>query len=631
MLGIFDQQISLTAMSSHTGWLDGGASTAPKSLLAALSDDYPGSLNEFESYDPTGRHFPSPSFIRPRFSRMRARDELVADDDFDARRTRSLPEARIPQRSSSLRRDRPSRPNSIDSRFGGRGGSDTAVVERPNLVVSSVAVKDSFASSIYRLVFPTPPNTMIQAPVNGSLAPNRRSRIPASRPASRPSTAMDPRSASGGSQSESRKNTAEWLNYGVLPTRSAFESRPNSSDKSQLETLVAQSADHPVRTQSVTKKQHLESKQQRILARKNSKAVRLDNIDTRLSCKTSHASPGLNSPGLTHTSGSSIGSFTLPELLPAPSFHEPDFFDFFDLSDDDIAEAVPPSIVDPDEFKPSFVEEPQARHVITLAPIMAPTTLESHEKRIKFRGTTLFTTPRPHLVPQPIRTHPAATAAALEVAQMASRFKFDLVYVLNLWPEPTHQLSTGYTQLHNILLQPQQQPFVPHPDCQPQRHMAGRLLAAYGLATCQSPFNISAAVHSKILQTDGWIEYRSLESEPAEFARGYACAFYQGSFDRDDSTMDGTGDFPNHEFSTSVSHASIDRGIVFAAYRKERAGGLSVASSMDELDELRHCAESLIDTLIDMDMAEQKRAMRGGPAYYDLTGPMPRRPHHMGY
>jgi hypothetical protein len=257
---------------------------------------------------------------------------------------------------------------------------------------------------------------------------------------------------------------------------------------------------------------------------------------------------------------------------------EPTFNDFLNLSDDDIAEAhveTPQPIGPPPEFPPS--PPPTAKDIPVCKPQFRP---------------GLLTLPPPF-------TGSPATAGAFEAARIAARYGFDLVYVINLWPEETSD------------------PMMTPTRSEAQTGLTGRLLAAYGLSNVKSPFRISTAVHTKILQGDGWIEYRNAEAQEDDFARGYACAFHTGQYSRRPS-IDSVA-------SMSMHKRSFDRGIVFAAYRKPSPhGSTTVGCSKDELESIRQDAGALVKTLIDIHAANRLRqspSSRSLPS--DETGPMP--------
>lgn len=139
--------------------------------------------------------------------------------------------------------------------------------------------------------------------------------------------------------------------------------------------------------------------------------------------------------------------------------------------------------------------------------------------------------------------------------------------------------------------------------------MTGRLLAAYGLHSIMCPFQISAPVHQKVLQTQGWLEYHNentgLAAPMDQFARGYSCSFYTGySPDRRDEQQQ----LPLRGRGTRGNGATAaNRGVVFAAFRLPRQDGTSIDCTAAELAALHKEAEFLVDLLIDINMIERKR------------------------
>lgn len=273
----------------------------------------------------------------------------------------------------------------------------------------------------------------------------------------------------------------------------------------------------------------------------------------------------------------------------SPVLKEPTFHDFMDLSDDDIAEEHPDSSL-------------LATATNKALPPSPPSTASSSLTTSRSRAASLLT------LPPPFASRPA-TAAAFEAARIAARYNFDLVYVVNLWPDWNLQ-DPGSTPTLSSSRAPMA-----------GGNMTGRLLAAYGLSTVKSPFRISAAVHTKILQTDGWIEYRNEEAQSNEFARGYACAFYRGEYGRRRGSADSCSSTAT---GTSVN-GNTDRGIVFAAYRKPGPDGDDSAASCSksELSVIYRDAEALVEMLIDIHMANRLRYSSRHGLHSDETGPMP--------
>ncbi|ATY59717.1 hypothetical protein A9K55_003537 [Cordyceps militaris] len=253
-----------------------------------------------------------------------------------------------------------------------------------------------------------------------------------------------------------------------------------------------------------------------------------------------------------------------PSETPSTSssvLREPDVTEFLTLSDDDIAE----------EELAGIDAEPKS----------APAT--------KPLATTLLTLTPP-------RASQPATAAAYVAARIAKSYDFDLVYIVNLWPGPVE--SNG------------------------ERPLIGRLLAAHGLHHVPSPLQISSLVHTTILRSDGWIEYRNADARPHDLARGYASAFYTGQYAR---SLSGNTSTPVSGVRLSEQ---IDRGIVFAAYRKPRQGGDRLGHSFDdkELGDLHREAESLVEMLIDIHVTSRLRQPRISSRTSEETGPMPLQP-----
>lgn len=200
----------------------------------------------------------------------------------------------------------------------------------------------------------------------------------------------------------------------------------------------------------------------------------------------------------------------------------------------------------------------------------------------------------------------------------------------------------------------------------PRSGMTGRLLAGYGLNTLDGPFRLSAKAHRKILRegTDGWIEYRKGDARDNEFARGYARSFYTGpaqpsvaaapspprrmSTPADASNRDSSGggtttadhqtdggavsvrqpvnvsttatvtgpkmskdknwnmDLDEGKKILSKKPPAVNRGIVFAAYRRPRSHGGTVHSSKAELDALEREAETLVELILDFHQGRRR-------------------------
>lgn len=168
----------------------------------------------------------------------------------------------------------------------------------------------------------------------------------------------------------------------------------------------------------------------------------------------------------------------------------------------------------------------------------------------------------------------------------------DLVYVVNLWPKKV----TGYPKPTNLPVRRKAShsslststTVVHRPRAAEDYQLDGRLMAANGLHLVPSPFKFPSGVLKKVLQTEGWLEYRGDNaseggSDPLEgFVRGYSQAF-----------------FTNNE---------RNRGIVFAAYRRPRVDGSHAILTTAEMEQMARDAEALCSMLVDQ--ANSERRMR---------------------
>ncbi|PNY27296.1 Uncharacterized protein TCAP_02776 [Tolypocladium capitatum] len=268
------------------------------------------------------------------------------------------------------------------------------------------------------------------------------------------------------------------------------------------------------------------------------------------------------------------------------TLREPDFNEFLNLSDDDIAESTPEGLVLAPPEDPELALPPMDLSISSSQPLTS----------------SLLTLAPP-------RTSRPAAVAAFEAARIARRYDFDLVYVVNLWPDNPRPQTSGSR--------------LEHPGCgdlnMSQKPMMGRLLAAHGLHHVPSPLQISSLVHTAILRSDGWIEYRNQGAQCHDLARGYACAFYTGQY-----TRGGSSGAQSPVSGVRLSER-IDRGIVFAAYRKPRVGEdkLGRTFNEEELGEMHREAEALVEMLIDIHVANRLRQAPALSSAPDETGPMP--------
>ncbi|CAM1507058.1 Fc.00g066990.m01.CDS01 [Cosmosporella sp. VM-42] len=501
----------------------------------------------------TEPQFPSPSFIRPKATRMAAREEVRVKQP--AGRTPSFPEGHSPQRMTS-----------INTQYSTSSSGSYRLNHSPLRLSSLKPLQpQSTIVGFHDFKFPRPPTHSGEtspASSSNTNSPFEHSgeRSPRFRSSKKPNVApprldtpptSDPEDEELHGSRYFRNKKLPKLPHGAPPTPS-----PSPELRPALEPQL-----------------------------RESKSIEILNTSVYRDIHRQLGEPFEYPPLRRALSQSSLAPSSSRLSLSSSALREPAFNEFLNLSDDDIAED---SLDSP--ILPPLRELPPASTMLTPA-IASP-----------------LSQPLLTLTP-PYASRPAA-AAAFEAARIAKRYNFDLVYVVNLWPDkarpqtssPDHDDSASFNSDFST---------------GSSKGLTGRLLAAYGLENVKSPFQISALVHGKILRSDGWIEYRNHEACNDEFARGYACAFYTGRYSRNGSITSTS--------ASSTKAGKVDRGIVFAAYRKPRADGamLGVCSDKDELANVYQDAETLVEMLIDIHVANRLRQPQSHPQGTDETGPMP--------
>lgn len=481
---------------------------------------------------PTEPQFPSPSFIRPTATRMTAREEVRLR--LATGRSPSVPDI-VPPRLGSL------------GSHASSPGFSRSPLRSPSLRGPQ---QDSLVAKLHEYQFPSPPSQdekAITAPVAFNTAATERLEAPSPR-----------------SQSPLRLRISPYVDAPPTPDSEENGSCRLSNESMRIPTLSYNTPPTPEDSPEIAPVRNLLA-DSKIFDIAIDKAL-FEEIEEQLLQSFDHAPPN-ESYSDSSSSEASSGTSTL---------REPDFNEFLNLSDDDIAESAPENM--------GFESESIQQHAMNAsAPSPSPV------------GSSLLTLTPP-------RASRAAAAAAFEGARIAKRYDFDLIYVVNLWPGgPRGQLFDLETA----------------GSC--ERPLVGRLLAVHGLHQVPSPLQISSFVHTTILRTNGWIEYRNPEAQPHELARGYACSFYAGKYSQQGSNE------KNGPVSGVRLSEVIDRGIVFAAYRKPRIGQCKMGHSFtgEELSSLYEDAETLVEMLMDI----HARNRECQPASYrqlcDETGPMP--------
>ncbi|KAI5466805.1 hypothetical protein BGZ63DRAFT_8142 [Mariannaea sp. PMI_226] len=497
------------------------------------------------------QQFPSPSFIRPKATRMSAREELIVKQP--GLRSHSLVDGLSPQRSISFRAQSTA------------PSPDSYRLQNSPIRVSSLRHRDNQPSfdGFYDFKFPRPPTNASEGSIRSSASTNSLEYVsnPSPLSRSRRQSHVEPERSDTPPSSDIEDDDHQSHLYfqnkklprlppAALPTPSPS---PDLSPTLDFELLNSTSVD---------------ALKQAVYEGFRRQRQRTETQD------------GFTRP----ESQSSLESSADDASVSSSTLREPDLNDFLDLTDEDIAEANADTRLSPESNYPSVpsmlgpaIASPQQKSLLTLTP--------------------------------PYASRPAA-AAAFEAARIANRYNFDLVYVVNLWPDVS-VLSTAGPEEDAVSISSEF-------STKSSKGLTGRLLAAYGLHNVKSPFQISAHVHSKILRTQGWIEYRNQEARTDEFARGFACSFYTGQHSR-------TSSIASDASSPPARMRQSDRGIVFAAYRKPRADGsmAGVGSNKAELAAVHRDAEALVEMLIDIHVANRQRQPLSHSQHSEETGPMP--------
>ncbi|KAK2005363.1 hypothetical protein LZ32DRAFT_194652 [Colletotrichum eremochloae] len=503
---------------------------------------------------PLDQSFPQPSFIRPRVSRMKAREERVIAAQ-NERRTQSLPES-------------PSERVSIHVSHLSSSTAMSALTLPARSLSLSHRREHQPVASLRGFDFPYPPSSLSPGSPFGTAS------TPGTLP---PSYKVSPdHMNSSAILPPTRSDTPPSSDYEDDSSIKGSQSRPSSSLSRNLPTPASSPEMKPVRDGQSRDFADLS------LARRQAAAA---TIRRR---REEKAAAFRRSSGHSRTPRSITSA---NQILKGG-----DVTDFFTLSDDDILE-----------------EEPELEGVMQ-SPVVAPAPLRFPPSPPTPSSTT--SSSRSKRRTSSIHADDVAKEGALQAAQIAAKHKFDLVYIVNLWPEsasesspPTSRSSMDSsssssssssspsrpTSMRTSLLGPMDGPMV---DSAPG--MTGRLLAAYGLSNLTSPFRISATVQSKILKQQGWMEYRCDDAQAGEFARGYGHAFHTDT-GRRGSSFSG----PRSPVTRDISQN--DHGIVFAAYRYPSKDSGPVGCTKEELEALRVDAEGLVDYLVAIHKARRLR------------------------
>ncbi|KAK3941086.1 hypothetical protein QBC46DRAFT_109802 [Diplogelasinospora grovesii] len=578
--------------------------------------------------EPGFQAFPQPSYLKPTSTRMVARDEVVFTPK-SGRRTQSLPESSpTPNRMSltpSTHETQPSPTSKLLDQFPRIPNRSSSLGPRHGTASLAELLEFSFTDR--------PRNSE-----DSSVSPRSRSGSIAKSSTRASSVSVSPKARISRRQLDGLQDSRSAVHQNGLDTP------PPSAGKNQSFALMQ--PDYQKRLPIVVPRPNLtpEPSPRLIpLAEPTLNRLQLDHMPGSERPKSLDTAPDAPREILTALH-KSISDTTLSSLStppnPAPVLKEPSFSDFLSLSDDDIADGHPVTTPGDSHAQPSALTNPPSCSLPPDPPVFLSSLQASN-------GERLLT------LPPPLATRPVA-AAAYEAARIAARYKFDLVYVVNLWPSHlgcsqhrpvSKQSSTSSLSACATLVTPStpvssqrtgvtldqfvdgQVPVV----CDNRRiGLTGRLLAAYGLPSLSSPFRVSAPVHRKVLRAEGWLEFRARPGENERFSRGYSCSFYAG-YSPDERWQPGSADNESgsglEAKSKRYQERKANRGIVFAAYRKPRPDGTELSTGPEELDALREDAETLVNMLIDIYMTHrQKRLAALQGCISGETGPLPTPP-----
>lgn len=525
---------------------------------------------------PTIQKFPTPSFIRPTSTRMLAREEVTLARQ-SARRTKSLPESPSDPYSPSFSNSEHGLRTGFTPRRRNQGPS---VPQR-----SSSLVSRQMDASLAELLEFSFSGRSTRSHDELSALSMRRSRFGHKSPSRSTSISISPRAQPG------RKRHPSLHIHTHLQTPLSLAQQHKSCDSmlSLSPTSLSLGQLTPAASPRLIPLPAPEPNELHEITLSPSRSPR-SRIAT-LVCKK------LVSELKTPVSGLSTER-SAPSIRINTILREPSFKDFLALSDDDIADDL---------------ANEQSLSQTSYITSSGSSSYDLPLNRFASMSSPHMVSDHPLLTLSPPLASKPATIAAFEAARIASKYHFDLVYVVNLWPSWNgSSQSTGFSKRSSMsslststtLLNSPSSPsasfsaisteenlglLFPLPS--EYRPMTGRLLAAYGLQSLMSPFRISAPVHRKILESDHWLEYRSDDAAKHEFAEGYSCSFYTGcTYPRPFSVLG----------EKAGRHGGVkNHGIVFAAYRLPHNAATISGSSVEELKELRKDAEALVNLALD--------------------------------
>ncbi len=563
-------------------------------------------------------HFPQPSFMRPISSRMVARDEVSRVPRVTGR-SQSLPEP--PQHG--VRVLPPQYHATTTSSY---GRVEAALPEIPDRTSSLFARRDASLRLLAGFQFPQPPGHSPSTSQSSSVSaspttptPRRKLRLNKVQPLAplllRPGLETPPLSDPDDSIHSPDSGHFTKSFTAILPPPTELTPEPSPDMLPSSDSLL----DQP---------EHVEF------------------LDTRPLLKRSSTDDLAEQPSSAHHMASHpVTPRRLSLEIPqSPILQEPDYAEFLSLSDDDILETRPHTPDNPRQCSQSPITPPSLftpRSLRARPPPSSPPPFAA--PRVPLAFAPAFSLPTPSLSRDPplnlsgsALDRDASAKAAIQIAHIASRYRFDLAYVVNLSPRhvlglpgtstrpsespPTTPTPSRRSRDSNMSIQSALVKKGNIADMGPHSALQARYLAAYGLADIKAPFSLSASLHAKILNTDRWVKPDLSRTNLNEFGRAYGCSYHADAAPvaRRGSIGDCDADSESDERSGSLALGkrpakgvrggyANNCGVVFVAYRKTANHGNSLDSHPSELEALHRDVEHLVESILDFHLLQRRQ------------------------
>ncbi|EXU95694.1 hypothetical protein X797_011209 [Metarhizium robertsii] len=164
------------------------------------------------------------------------------------------------------------------------------------------------------------------------------------------------------------------------------------------------------------------------------------------------------------------------------------------------------------------------------------------------RPTTPEAVPLPSLNLSPPDQTWHSVVAAWQIMRFAQLYGFDLAYLAHIYRDASSSLPLPLSKFQTRY-----------------KPVTGQLLASYGLHRLSSPLKLP--LHETLLQDD-YTEYRREPADANNLSYGQIYTFYRSVYN-----PSGSVHLDHHPyFSLGQSNRRVDRGLVFAAYRRAREG-----------------------------------------------------------